>query len=146
MKPAKMIPAMIAAVVLPVLGGCRSEPLDLSEDEAFVFLAQGATPLFVMEALFEGRVQADARRCIRLESVDDATVVWPAGFRLVRDGTHLEIRDANDRRVGRLGGRFRLGGGEVTELHDGLGLGASVRQLAANRCPGRFWIVGDVLS
>ena len=141
-----MVLAMLVTAILPVLGGCRSEPLDLSEDEAFVFLVQEVTPLVVMEALFEGRVRADARGCIRLESADDATVVWPAGFRLVREGTHLEIRDVNDRRVGRLGGRFRLGGGEVAELHDGLGLDRALRQLAANRCPGRFWIVGDVLG
>jgi hypothetical protein len=137
---------MLVAAILPVLGGCRSEPLDLTEDEAFVFLVQKVTPLIVMDALFEGRVRADAQGCIRLESVDDATVVWPAGFRLVRDGTDLEIRDADDRPVGRLGDRFRLGGGEVAELHDGLGLDPAVRQLAANGCPGRFWIVGDVLT
>jgi hypothetical protein len=137
---------VLATGALLLAGSCTNQPFDLTEAGQFVFLTQRVTPPVVMEALFEGRVIADAQGCIRLDSVDDATVVWPAGFRLVRDGTRLEIRAADDRTVGRLGGEFRLGGGEVAELHAGLGLSAADKELATSRCPGRFWIVGDVLS
>jgi hypothetical protein len=124
---------------------CSNSPVDLTEDDnGFVFLTQSVVPDVVMDALFEGRVVADESGCLRLDSVDDATVVWPAGYRLVRDGTRLEVRAPDGRTVGRLGGEFRLGGGEVNELHSGLQISAASRQRALDRCPGRFWIVGDV--
>jgi hypothetical protein len=79
-----------------------------------------------------------------LDSADDATVVWPKSFSLVRQGGELRVRQANGRELGRIGGAFRLGGGEVPYLHDGIALSAADCERGQTRCPGKFWIVGEV--
>lgn len=143
MRPISIVGHLIAACAI---AACSNHLVDLTEDESgFVFLVQATVPSAVMDALFQGRVVADANGCLRLDSVDDATVVWPAGYRLVRDGTQLLVRSPEGRTAGRLGGSFKLGGGEVDALHDGLSISAADRQIAQSRCPGKFWIVGDVL-
>ncbi|HUF70293.1 MAG TPA: hypothetical protein VMM79_16720 [Longimicrobiales bacterium] len=55
----------------------------------------------------------------------------------------MRVLDAAGQEVGTIPGQFRLGGGEVSVLHDGVGTTAQ-RQRAITRCPGRFWIAGDV--
>jgi hypothetical protein len=56
----------------------------------------------------------------------------------------MRVRDAAGREIGQVGGSFRLGGGEVQSLHEGIGVSAADRQRAATHCPGRYWVVGDV--
>jgi hypothetical protein len=80
--------------------------------------------------------------CLRLDTPDTHTVIWPKGFDL---GADLRVRDDRGAVVGRIGGAFRLGGGEVPSLHDGIPLSEADRVRAGSRCPGRFWIVGEVL-
>jgi hypothetical protein len=113
------------------------------------FITQNVAPNAVMDALFQGRVVADAAGCLRLDSPDRVTVIWPRGFTLEpRAGGSpaggLQVHDARGRSVGRIGGEFRLGGGEVPWLPDGIPLAADVRQHAVRRCPGIFWIVGEI--
>jgi hypothetical protein len=43
-----------------------------------------------------------------------------------------------------VGGSFRLGGGEVPALPDGIGVSAGDRQLTQANSTGRYWIVGEV--
>ncbi|MGH7539896.1 MAG: hypothetical protein ACRELC_02750 [Gemmatimonadota bacterium] len=105
---------------------------------------QGVPATVVMEALFVGRVIRDPAGCLRLETPDQHTVVWPFGFRLVPADGGLAVRDADGQAVGRIGGDFRLGDGEVPFLHEGLALPEAERRAAETRCPGRYWIVGDV--
>lgn len=131
--------AMLIATACIASGGDEVDLLNVSGGDDVVFLVQRVQPTAVMEALFEGRVAPDSAGCLRLAGPDPATVVWPYGARL--DGT--TVRDAAGRTIGRLGGPFRLGGGEVSELHTGMALSAAERAAAA-RCPGRFWIVGEV--
>ncbi|HSK18784.1 MAG TPA: hypothetical protein VK912_06570 [Longimicrobiales bacterium] len=119
------------------------DPLNFQERTGIVFVRQNATPTAVMEALFEGRVVADAAGCLRFDSPDPATVVWPNGFTMVQSGDEMVVRDATGREIGRVGGTFRLGGGEVTSLQ-GAAMSAADRQRAQTHCPGRYWIVGDV--
>lgn len=143
----RSLKGMVPWVVTMAMGavGCANEPFDLTDDSVrFVFLAQQVAPTVVMDALFEGRVVTDAQGCLRLDSAVGATVVWPFGSRLVLEGTHLEIRNASGRRIGRVGGTFRFGGGELEALHPGLALRDGDRQLASSRCPGRYWIVGTI--
>jgi hypothetical protein len=121
------------------------DPLQFQERTGVVFVAQNVVPDAVMEALFEGRVVADHAGCLRLDSPDPATVVWPKGFTISENGGTLRVRDARGRDVGDVGGTFRLGGGEVQALHEGIGVSAADRQRAETHCPGRYWIVGDVL-
>lgn len=109
-----------------------------------VFLTQNVVPVAVMDALFEGRVVRDEAGCLRLDSADPATVVWPKGFTLEVAGESLRVREAAGGVLGRIGEAFRLGGGEVPSLHPGIGMSNADRARAENTCPGRFWIVGDV--
>lgn len=114
----------------------------LGDDGEVIFFVQGAPATVVMDALFDGVVSRDAAGCLRLAGPDPATVVWPFGFRLVLG----RVSDGEGRGIGRLGERFRFGGGEVRFLPDGLGLSDSERRLVEAWCPGRYWIVGEVLE
>jgi hypothetical protein len=109
-----------------------------------LFLTQNLAPNAVMEALFQGRIVADEAGCLRLQPGDRVTVIWPKGFTLERVSGAFLVRDAGGRAVGRIGDTFRLGGGEVPYLHQGIGLSAADRERAMSRCPGIFWIVGSV--
>lgn len=108
-----------------------------SEEELF-FFTQSATPDVVMDALFTGRVVRGEEGCLRLDSPTGPTVIWPAGYSL--DGR--TVRDAFGD-VGSIGGTFRLGGGEVPSLHDGIRVTANTRQRAEAQCPGKYWIAAD---
>ena len=142
-----------AAIALMTLlaAGCSptEEPLGFDslvfqERTGIVFITQNVVPDAVMEALFEGRVITDAAGCLRLDSPDPATVVWPKGFTMTASGSTMVVRDAQGREIGHIGGSFRLGGGEVPSLHGGIGVSAADRERAQTHCPGRYWIVGDV--
>ena len=97
-------------------------------------------------ALVLGATFVGAAGCLRLSGDDPSTVVWPVGFSVKSDAADLAILDKSGRLVGRVGGSFRLGGGHVPQLHDGIPMSAADRDLAHAQCPGRFWIVGDVPS
>lgn len=93
-------------------------------------------------ALYRGRLEMDAGGCVRLaESTGQTTVLWPKGFsgRAVSGG--IEIRDERGAVVGRTGQRFRMAGGGLPFLHEGIGFTAADQALAASRCPGAFWLV-----
>ncbi len=134
----------VLAGIAALAAACSSETGTGPGDEAtgVLFLAREAPASAVMDALFEGTVKLDARGCLRLDS--GRTVVWPYGFEPYVGGGALRVRDAAGRDVGRVGGGFRFGGGEVDALHDGLGLPAAARAEAEARCPGGFWVVGEV--
>jgi hypothetical protein len=104
------------------------------------FLTMRTDPEVFMSALFEGRVLVDLAGCLRLDSDDRHTVVWPRGYGFDTAGGTIRILDATGVVVGRAGDDFRLAGGEVTSLHDGLGFTAADRALASAHCPGRYWI------
>lgn len=126
--------ALAAAFLLAACDGAITNLEIRGGSGEVLFLTQGAPATFVMDALFEGRVVVDDAGCVRLDGPDPATVVWPYRFTLEGNTVHA----ADGRIVGRLGGSFRLGGGEVPTLAGG------DWQSALDRCPGRFWIVGDV--
>lgn len=113
-----------------------------ADSAATVFLVQTAPPEAMMEALYEGRVVRDERGCLRTEGDSPATVVWPFGFTLEESGADLRVKDASGRVLGRIGERFRFGGGQVPSNGYGF-LPEPARTTAATRCPGDVWIVGD---
>ena len=96
-------------------------------------------PSAVMDALFTGRVIEDAQGCLRLDSPDRHTVIWPQGFQLAARGGSAAVLDGGGREVGTIGASFRLGGGEVTQVPVDM-LTAADAQVAAARCPGRYWL------
>lgn len=139
-----------AALVVLALAACSpdgsADPLRLSRAggaDGTVFLTLDASPGVWMEALAVGPVERDAAGCLRLGGPDRHTVVWPMGFRLAGDGDDLRVVDAGGRVVGPVGGSFRLSGGEVATLHDGLPISEETRAEAEARCPGRYWLVGE---
>lgn len=117
-----------------------ADNIDAAVGPGVFFLTLNFQPAAWMEALFDGVVSADEAGCLRLDTEDRHTVVWPHGYGFEIDGDEVHILDAQGELVGTLGGNFRFGGGEVTSLHDGLGFSQSDRDLAETRCPGRFWI------
>ena len=137
--------AALAACSSPDVQGPGDAPSPLGRADAdVVFLSQSADPPVVMDALFEGRVDRDASGCLRLDLPGRHTVIWPAGFTLAEaeDGAP-RVLDAQGVEIGRIGGRFRLGGGEVSTLHEGIPLTEADRRTAREHCPGRYWIVGE---
>lgn len=141
---------LLGAAALLGAGACSStsptgidpEPtLEIVEDAGVVLMTQNVIPTATMEALFEGRVVADEDGCLRLDSADGHTVVWPHGYGLSGGIGQVRILDRDGEPVGTVGGEFSLGGGEVTELLEAMGFTADDRARAEERCPGRYWIV-----
>ena len=113
------------------------------DGQEFVFLTQDRVPSVGMDALFRSRVVTDAAGCLRQESGDAPTVVWPKEFSLeLRDGD-VAVVDDEGTSVGRVGGSFELAGGIVGSLHEDLPISDAVRDVARDRCPGDYWLVND---
>lgn len=117
--------------------------LDVVRVAGVVFMTQDVVHDVTMDALFEGDVVADEAGCLRLQSADAATVVWPQGLTAVPAEGRIEVRDAKGQSIGRIGGGFSLAGGEVSTLSDAMGFTAADRSVAAAECPGNYWIVAN---
>lgn len=115
-------------------GSLRHDPSEV------VFLAMDAEQNAYPQALFQGRVTLDAQGCLRLETPDRHTVIWPHGYTLEADGGELRVNGGGGREVGAVGGSFRFGGGELTSLEHVGHLSATTRARAEERCPGRYWM------
>ena len=115
----------------PALRANGGQPLPL-------LFARAEEPNGYMEALFTGRVLADAAGCLRLDGTG-ATVIWPRGYHLRPTPTGAEIVNGRGEMAGAVGGSFRLGGGEVTSLEH-VALAPADAERAAASCPGRYWI------
>lgn len=148
---------ILAVLTVLVAGGCQSAAapeFDRTEKATFLevrhtgdikILTQSVVPAESMEALYQGIVFADSQGCIRLESeAYDVTVVWPKDFRAATISEGTAVLNAAGEVVVLLGESVALGGGEVEVLHEELGFTAADRTLAESRCPGRFWIVGQI--
>lgn len=112
----------------------------LADLRSVVFLTQETTPAAFMDALFTGRITRDAQGCLRLDTSERHTVVWPHGYTLESRGDGLLVRDEQGREVGTVGGSFRVGGGEVPSLDYVEHLSPEARTQAAESCPGRYWL------
>lgn len=138
----------VAACAALAAAGCASPVatdarLNSGDDpSAVVFLVQVNAGNHT-DALYEGRVTRDEAGCLRLETTDRHTVLWPAGAKFyTRDG-EFHVTDAAGREVGTIGGTFGLGGGETAEPGTDL-LSADDHRLAVERCPGRYWVVSGM--
>ena len=134
-------------VGMAALMGCdTASPVVVGPDEPVLFLAQNAPPSGVPQALFQGRVEVDQAGCLRLGTDPvGPTVVWPFGSRLVREKTGLVVRDPGGADFVRIGENVRLGGGEVSDLAALGVLPAPMLAAARDRCPGTYWLAGEVL-
>lgn len=133
-----------ASLPLLLFAACTvPEASDAGSGSGPLFLAQSQAQTEVMQALFTGRVIADSAGCLRLHGPDNATVVWPEGFTLAADSS---VVDPTGVGIGRLGGDFRLGGGEVDSIPLVHLAGSEDSRAVQARCPGKFWIAADVGS
>ena len=142
----KSIRLFLPAAGLMALASCSALQISApasNDGGDLLMLTLTESPAAHMEALFKGSVVADARGCLRLRDADGATVIWPKDFRLVDRLGAAMVQDEGGRTVGAVGGDFRFGGGEVP-MHDGLALSAEARRAAEERCPGKYWIVGEL--
>lgn len=123
---------------------CSADLHTVDDASDTVFLTQATPPGAVMEALYEGRVYRDEQGCLRLETMSGMghTAVWPYGFTLETRGGASHVVDPRRRSIGRVGGSFRFGGGEVPSA-EWADLTTEQRALAQSRCPGRYWVVGE---
>jgi hypothetical protein len=137
--------ALLVALALPACAMDDEANPGLSSGEnpdATVFLTQKTPPGAVMEALYEGKVNRDAKGCLRVES-EGAVVIWPYGFRLAARDGKLFVENAEGRSIGQIGGDFRMGGGFVPAGNTDTYLSAADQARVA-ACPtSHYWIVGD---
>jgi hypothetical protein len=136
---------ILLAALLPLATACGGDlgpaaNLTGSDNpDATIFLAGSQSPMGVMDARFEGRVLRDAQGCLRLESSQPATVIWPLGSTLESRDGELYVKDAGGRELAMVGGASRFGGGYTANVEAGY-LSSADRQLAETRCPGEYWI------
>jgi hypothetical protein len=143
-----------SALALAVLGalGCATEPGP--DPGQPLFLAHRVPPRVSMEALFRGRVAADQAGCVRLDLPGESpTVVWPHRFTLRAEDDaagHVGLSprwlvvDEQGAWVGWLGDPFEISGGIVPTLPRHLVQNDRFEAAAKTRCPGPYWISGDV--
>ncbi|HEY0152498.1 MAG TPA: hypothetical protein VGB92_10900 [Longimicrobium sp.] len=135
----------LAGIAVLVAAACSAEdPITpritrADDPSSTVFLAQAQPAGYTMDALYAGAVKRDEEGCLRLNT--GHTVVWPNGFSLVASDGGLDVEAPGGRAVGRVGGGFRFGGGEVPSA-DYTGLTPADAEVAATRCPGLYWVVG----
>ena len=121
----------------------EADTIEARVGSGIVFIAMRVVPTHHMDALSQARVLEDAQGCLRLDSADRHTVVWPHGWGFEAAGDGVRILDEDGVLVGQVGEEFSLGGGEVTSLPASMGFTDADRQLAEEHCPGRYWIVAD---
>ena len=124
----------------------KADTIEARIGSGIVFLAMRVVPTAHMEALSEAQILLDAQGCLRRGSADRHTMVWPHGWTFDAAGDGIRILDEDGALVGHVGEAFSLGGGEVTSLPDHMGFTDADRELAEAHCPGRYWIVGEVVG
>lgn len=118
----------------------ESDAIEVRTAPGLVFLTLKIEPEAHMDALYEGTVSVDDAGCVRLDGPDAHTVIWPKGYAFEERSGGFAVLDGAGAEVGALPGDFRLAGGEVEVLHEGLGFTSADQTLASTHCPGRFWI------
>lgn len=124
----------------------------LSEDPDLFFPTQlqgvrDGEPRAVMQALARGRLTLDDD-CLRISSgsYDGNLLIWPPDYSFRATGGNVRILDEENRVVAKTGDRIEVGGGEVPgrSLRNIAYVGKSLGQKILRRCPGPYWLVGEV--
>ena len=135
----------VAACALSAVGCSSANEPDIEPRSAhlrgdYIFLVRATQPEAEMDALIRGRLEADAAGCLRLDTSDRHTVIWPFGATLRAAGAQVSVVDRAGRVLATIADETQLAGGEVTELPSGV-LASEARAAALTSCPGRYWIV-----
>ena len=135
------VAAACTSLTAPAFHTIQADAIEVGTAPGIVFLTLRIEPATYMDALYQGAVVVDEAGCVRLDTAEGHTVIWPKDFSFeVRGGGEFRVLDAAGDVVGNLPGDFALGGGEVEVLHEGLGFSDADNTLATTHCPGRFWI------
>lgn len=143
MSASRVALSLVAAVVL---AGCAEDPPALAPVGSvtdIVFLTQIEFQESNMDALYVGRIHVDDRKCVRLDEGRGATVIWPSGFAPRQAGEDVHVVDHAGRDIGRIGDVFWISGGEVDQLNPQLHISYMDRAMAAESCPGKYWIAAE---
>lgn len=153
--PAAVVPAAAVLTLTALAAACSSSGLtgadpdpglQVADHAGIVFMTQNVVPQTMMAALYVGRVVKSEDGCLRLDTPEAPTAVWPKGFSASLAGEEVQVMDEVGEPVGKIGEEFKLPGGEVPVLSDAMGFDQDDRQAAESRCPGRYWIVGFMES
>lgn len=121
-------------------------------DVAHFFPTQKRTegPRLTPEALAVGELVADDGGCLRFGSGPYAgsLPIWPPGYALRAEGGDVRVVDGRGQVVARVGDEVRAGRGEDPGSSlEGVGyLDERSQRELPRRCPGPYFLVGQVLS
>jgi hypothetical protein len=103
-----------------------------------------------MEALGGGRLTIDERGCIRMEVSEDGpepTLIFLPDYALGFKDDEVWILDGEDRPVAKVGDLVRVVGGSTGDSLEGFsGLDEQTKRELYERCPGPYWMAGEVRS
>lgn len=140
------VTAVLVAAACSSAGTTGVDPdpsFEVEERDGVVFMTQNVVPEAMMDALYMGRVFLAEDGCLRLETAETASPVWPQGYDFSVSDGRIRVLDRDGEVVGTVGEEFHLPGGLVPELSDAMGFDQADRDLAESRCPGDYWIVGE---
>ena len=139
----KLLIACAGIVMLIISSGCFEGQQNKNYTSSPpLFAVQSKPSEFRMTALLEGVLVLDDNGCLRIKNYEEYLPVWPHGFSLVEE--NLTVLDSSGRAVARVGERVKLGGGECPEPCRNVG--EYSEYLPDERCPGPYWIVGEVVT
>ncbi len=136
----------IGIILSILISGCVEEPqqkpINTSSSTPF-FPVQNYPSEFSMTALLEGKLALEDG-CLRVSDrgYDNYLLVWPYGFSLSTEGGVIQIMDDTDRPIVRVGDELKVGGGEIPDER----IAKYSAELPSDRCPGPYWIVGEVIA
>ena len=137
-------------------------PPQVPKKQAGLFFPQMPGPEgVILQAMSSGRLFVK-NGCIYLgpterryrDEVPSDVVVWPHGYSLSRKGGEVLILDEKGKVVARVGGKARMGGGEIRREDSGPTPEAARRQFeekrgelgVPDRCRGPLWVSSGVIT
>lgn len=115
-----------------------------------VFLNQSASVDGIPTTVDSGELAVDRKGCLRMGPQGDRrpnfVPVWPPGYSLDAGGERMRILDGEGRVVARVGDEIRVGGGPASSLETVVDVDEQQGREIRERCPGTYFIVGEVLS
>jgi len=137
----RIVLALVCVLVMvPIVAtGCP----DNTSLPAPFFPVQESSDLDQMPALAEGKLVLD-NGYLRLKGFfgEGELLIWPYGFSLRIEGKEIQVIDSDGQVAACVGGRIKVGGGEVPAETAEKYIG----QLLPDDCKGPYWIVSGVID
>lgn len=115
-----------------------------------VFLNQSESVDHIPTSMGGGELAVDGKGCLRMGPQGDRrpnfVPVWPPDYSLDAGGERMRILDGEGWVVARVGDEIRVGGGPASSLEAVVDVDEQQGREIRERCPGSYFIVGEVLS